>query len=69
MTRYRFVPHLDDLIHPSEYADDPQGRRVRLKIAVGPEGIRIHGDAMCVRNIEELLDFLEPEVIAQMLCG
>lgn len=69
MTRYRFVPHLDDLIDPLEYADDPQGRRVRLKITAGPEGIRIQGDAMCVRNIEELLDFLEPEVIAQMLCG
>ena len=69
MTGYKFVPYLEDLIQPCEYQEDPQGRRVRLRIASGPDGVRILGDAMCARNLEELLEYLGAETIAQMLCG
>ncbi len=70
MTRYEFVPQLDDLIQPEEYAGDPAGRRLRIRIRVTPEGaVVIEGDAMRPIPLEELLEHLGPAVIEQMLCG
>lgn len=69
MAEYRFVDELPDLIHPEDYASDPAGRRVRLRIRATAEGIEILGDAMRPATLEELLEALGPEVVEQMLCG
>ena len=66
----RFVAELEDLIQPEEYADHPQGRLVRLRISVTPDGVRILGDAFRPEVLEQLLAAgLGPETIEQMLCG
>ena len=69
MVEYKFVEHLPDLIAPEEYESDPAGRRVRLRIRATPEGVEVLGDAMRPRELEKLLEGLEPEAIQQMLCG
>jgi hypothetical protein len=69
MTERRFVSDLPDLIDPAEYPDDPAGRRVRVRIRVGADGVEILGDAMNARALELLLEGLQPEAIEQMLCG
>lgn len=70
MTRYEFVPHLPDLIHPEEYAGDPDGRRVRIQIRVTPDGrVEVLGDGMRPLPVEQLLELLGPEWVDQMLCG
>lgn len=69
MTKHRFVDQLPDLIHPEEYADDPDGQRVRFQIRVTPEGVEVLGDAVRPMKLEELLEQLSPEAIEQMLCG
>lgn len=69
MTQYVFVPKLEDLIHPHEYADDPEGRRLRVRITMGAEGLVLEGDAARVAALEELLGVLGVAVVEQMLCG
>jgi hypothetical protein len=69
MTERRFVPDLPDLIAPADYAGDPGGRRVRLRIGHSDQGVEILGDAMRVQELERLLAALESEAIEQMLCG
>ena len=67
--RRRFVEHLDDLIQPEEYAEHPEGRLVRLRIRVTPDGVRVDGDAFRPEVLERLLAILGPETVEQMLCG
>ena len=69
MSQYRFVPYLPDLIEPADYPDDPAGRRVRLRIRVGEEGVEILGDAARAATLEDLLEGLGAQEIQQMLCG
>jgi hypothetical protein len=69
MPRFQFVPHLPDLISPEDYASDPDGTRVRLRIRATPDGLEILGDAQRVKTLEDLLEALGPAVIEQMLCG
>jgi len=69
MSEYRFVPHLPDLIEPADYPDDPAGRRVRLRIRVGADGVEILGDAARAATLEALLEGLGAQEIQQMLCG
>ena len=69
MTRYEFVQHLPDLIHPNEYASDPDGRKLRVRIAVTAEGLEIIGDAVRPECLEALLEALEAQIVEQMLCG
>jgi len=69
MTERRFVDHLPDLISPEEYAADPEGRRVRVRIRVTPDGVEVLGDAVRPEDLERLLLALDPAVIEQMLCG
>jgi hypothetical protein len=69
MTAIRFVNQLPDLIEPAEYAGDPQGRRVRLRLRVTPDGVEVLGDAVRPEELERLLRALDPKVIEQMLCG
>jgi hypothetical protein len=70
MTRFVFVPHLPDLIQPTEYAEDPAGQRVRIHIRVTEDGrVEILGDAMRPLPLEQLLEILGPDFIEQMLCG
>jgi len=69
MTQYQFVEQLPDLIQPEDYADDPQGYRLRFQIKTTPEGVEILGDAMRPITLEKLLEALEPNQIEQMLCG
>ncbi len=69
MPEYQFVPHLPDLILPEDYPNDPDGRRVRIRIRITGEGVEILGDAMRPRAIEQVLEELDPKVIQQMLCG
>ena len=65
----RFVEDLPDLIAPEDYAADPAGRRVRLRIRASSEGVEVLGDAMRVQELERLLAELDPTEIEQMLCG
>jgi hypothetical protein len=69
MTEFRFVEHIPDLIDPEGYADDPDGRRIRLRIRHTEQGIEILGDAIRPRELEQLLERLGVKVIEQMLCG
>jgi FtsH ternary system-associated peptide len=69
MSERRFVDHLPDLIGPEEYAGDPAGRRVRLRIRVTGEGVEVLGDAVRPEALERLLEALGPDAIEQMLCG
>lgn len=67
--RVTFVEHLPDLIAPEDYAADPAGKRVRLRLKVTQDGVEILGDAPRAAEIEALLAGLDPAVIEQMLCG
>jgi hypothetical protein len=69
MADYRFVERLPDLIHPEDYAADPDGRRVRLRIQATADGVAVLGDAMRSEVLEHLLHDLGADVIEQMLCG
>jgi hypothetical protein len=69
VTERSFVEHLPDLITPEEYEDDPQGRRVKLRIRVTEHGVEVLGDAVRPKELEALLLALDPAVIEQMLCG
>ena len=69
MAEYRFVQELPDLIHPEDYAADPEGRRIRLRLRAMGEGVELLGDAMRPGVLERLLEALDAEVIEQMLCG
>jgi hypothetical protein len=69
MAQHRFVPHLPDLIQPEDYASDPAGRRVRLRISATADGIEVLGDAVRPAALEQLLEELGALVIEQMLCG
>lgn len=72
MSTTRFVSGLPDLIVPEEYASDPQGRRVRLRIQATADGVAVLGDAVRPEALERLLRELENSeslVIEQMLCG
>lgn len=69
MTRYQFVDHLPDLIQPEEYAGDPGGRRVKLRLVVTDRGVEILGDAVRPEELERILLGLDPEIIEHMLCG
>jgi hypothetical protein len=69
MTRYQFVDHLPDLIQPDEYAGDPGGRRVKLRLVVTDRGVEILGDAVRPEELERILLGLDPETIEHMLCG
>ena len=69
MTRYQFVDHLPDLIQPDEYAADPGGRRVKLRLVITDRGVEILGDAVRPEELERILLGLDPETIEHMLCG
>lgn len=66
---HAFVESLPDLIDATEYADQPDGRLVRLRIAVTDSGVELLGDAMRPVPLETLLAALGTETIEQMLCG
>ncbi|ACY12829.1 radical SAM-modified peptide, FtsH ternary system-associated [Haliangium ochraceum] len=69
MTRHRYVDHLPDLIEPEEYAADPEGRRVKLRLKVTERGVEILGDAVRPEELERILLALDPDILEQMLCG
>jgi hypothetical protein len=69
MTDYRFVAHLPDLISPEEYAEQPDGGLIRIRISVGDDGVELLGDSIRPELIERMLESLGPDVIEQMLCG
>jgi hypothetical protein len=69
MVDYRFVPNLPDLIHPEDYASDPEGSRVRIRIRVTEDRVEILGDAMRPQVLERLLEEMGAKAIDQMLCG
>jgi hypothetical protein len=69
MTEVRYVADLPDLIGADDYAGDPAGRLVRLRLSVTAEGVEILGDALRVDELERLLAQLDPREIEQTLCG
>jgi len=66
---HSFVPSLPDLIDATEYADQPDGRLVRLRIAVTESGVEVLGDALRPVELDALLAAMDAETIEQMLCG
>lgn len=69
MAEYRLVPHLPDLIHPEDYASDPEGQRIRVRICATAGGIELLADGMRPERLERLLEALGAEVIERTLCG
>lgn len=69
MTKREFVESLPDLITSEEYAADPEGRKVKLRIRPTADGVEVIGDAVRPKELEELLLALDPEILQQMLCG
>ena len=67
--RYSYIDALPDLISETEYAANPSGRLVRLRIRASEDGVEILGDAMRPATLEQLLEQLSPDEIEQMLCG
>jgi FtsH ternary system-associated peptide len=66
--RVRFVSHLPDLITDADY-QEPERKRIRVRLAITPEGIEILGDSMYAPLIEELLAKTGAKEIERMLCG
>lgn len=64
-----FVPELPDLIDPSEYAEHPEGRLVRVEIRVTERGVEILGDSPRPAWVEGMLAELGGGPIEEMLCG
>lgn len=69
MSERRFVDELPDLIDPAEYAGDPRGRRVRLRLRLDGDGLELLGDAPRPQELEALLEGLGPAAIERTLCG
>ena len=69
MTERRYVEDLPDLIMPEDYAGDPKGRLVRLRITVTEDGVEVLGDAVRPVELEALLEGLDPQFLEQTLCG
>jgi hypothetical protein len=66
---YAYVDSLPDLIDGTEYGKQPEGKLVRLRIAVTESGVDLLGDAFRPVTLEAVLAALGPDVIEQMLCG
>lgn len=66
---YAYVESLPDLIDAGEYVGQPQGRLVRVRIAVTESGVEVLGDALRPDAVEAVLAALDPDMIEQMLCG
>jgi hypothetical protein len=70
MSQPNYVPDLPDLIEASEYPDFPDGKLVRLRISVTPDGVAVLGDAFRPDMLERLLKEIGNNGdIDQMLCG
>ena len=69
MAEYRFVPTLPDLIAPTEYESDPDGKMLRFRIRVTDTGVEIVGDCPRPDVLERILESLGAKTIEQMLCG
>jgi len=66
---YSYVESLPDLIDPEEYVTQPEGKLVRVRIAVTDSGVEVLGDALRPVTLEAVLAALGPDQIEQMLCG
>jgi FtsH ternary system-associated peptide len=62
-------PLVTDLIHPEDYASDPEGRRVRFRIRATTDGVSVLGDAMSPTDLEKIPEAMGACVIEQTLCG
>jgi hypothetical protein len=69
MPATRFVATLPDLVSPEEYANDPQGRRVRVRITATAGGVEIVGDGPRPVEVDRMLAALGAPVIDKLLCG
>jgi len=67
--RHAFVASLPDLIDASEYASNPEGSLVRLRITVTESGVELLGDALRPEAVEAVLAALGGGTMEQMLCG
>lgn len=67
--RAAFLEHLPDLIDSREYAADPEGRKVRVRVRVTEAGVEVLGDAVQPAELEALLAALGAECVEQMPCG
>ena len=65
----RFVPHLPDLITEEDYLEPPGRKKVRVRITVDDDGVKVLGDSMYARELEELLARCGGGAIERMLCG
>jgi len=65
----RYVDSLPDLIAPEEYAEHPDGRLLRFRIGVGPDGVEIIGDGFRPVELERAMKAIAGTSIEQMLCG
>ena len=68
-TKRTFVQQLPDLIEPSEYTEDSGKKRIKLRIRVSSNGVKILGDSQYPVELEKILEQLSPETIEQVLCG
>jgi hypothetical protein len=64
----RFVPHLPDLITDADYLE-PDRKRIRVRLAITPDGIEILADSMYAPLLEKLLADVGAKEIERMLCG
>lgn len=69
MKKPRFVSEIPDLIRTEDYSSDPDGRRVRVRLTITPDGVEVISDGRRPMSVEAVLASLDPEEIEQVLCG
>ena len=67
--QHTFVELIPDLIEAGEYDRYPDGKLVRLRISVTPEGVDVLADGLRPEIVEEVLRVLGAGPMQQMLCG
>ena len=69
MSKTVFVQQLPDLIQPADYDNDPESKKMRIRIRMINDGVEILGDAQRPDKLDDMLEGLSPNVIEKVLCG
>lgn len=69
MSKTIFVQNLPDLLHYADYVNDPESKKMRIRIRMTDDGVDILGDAQRPDVLDDLLEGLGPDAVEKVLCG